>query len=425
MGSGDAATPTKTPKTSTAQPSPPATYPEWAAAFQAYYNSGTPPPGYQPHPYMWGAQPMMPPYGTPPPYGTMYPPYGMPPGPHPYGQYGMPAPGNATEVCLFRISVLWNLIVCFQGATTDTDGKSSDGKERSPMKKSKNSSLGNLGTLNKGGAEAAAKTAAPNGVVSQSGESGSEGSSDGSDEDGDKRNSEQMNAEGSAPSAGQPGYSGQVGSAFVSPGVPSNPAGGKASVGTSLNMGMDYWGSTPTGNQSSGKGKRGSQSMVPLPSGQMLPHGREGVPPELWLQDERELKRQRRKQSNRESARRSRLRKQAECEELAQRVESLTMENMSLRQELEQAMEERNKLAAENAALLEQLQKGGGGSRASQSQDVGNSDAGNHIQGDENGNTDANTPHERNGRVEGENCETIGKAAIEAASRGEAVAAAG
>ncbi|EFJ06110.1 hypothetical protein SELMODRAFT_135978, partial [Selaginella moellendorffii] len=68
--------------------------------------------------------------------------------------------------------------------------------------------------------------------------------------------------------------------------------------------------------------------------------------------DERELKRQRRKQSNRESARRSRLRKQAECEELAQRVESLTMENMSLRQELEQAMEERNKLAAENAALL-------------------------------------------------------------------------
>lgn len=30
----------------------------------------------------------------------------------------------------------------------------------------------------------------------------------------------------------------------------------------------------------------------------------------IWIQDERELKRQRRKQSNRESARRSRLRKQ-------------------------------------------------------------------------------------------------------------------
>jgi hypothetical protein len=42
-----------------------------------------PPHGYvasspQPHPYMWGVQHMMPPYGTPPhPYVTMYPPGGM------------------------------------------------------------------------------------------------------------------------------------------------------------------------------------------------------------------------------------------------------------------------------------------------------------------------------------------------------------
>ena len=47
-------------------------------------------------------------------------------------------------------------------------------------------------------------------------------------------------------------------------------------------------------------------------------------------QDERELKRQRRKQSNRESARRSRLRKQAECEELGGRLTTLSMENMNL-----------------------------------------------------------------------------------------------
>ena len=39
--------------------------------------------------------------------------------------------------------------------------------------------------------------------------------------------------------------------------------------------------------------------------------------------DERELKRLRRKQSNRESARRSRLRKQAECEALARQVKDL------------------------------------------------------------------------------------------------------
>ncbi|KAL7600587.1 hypothetical protein Lser_V15G21553 [Lactuca serriola] len=37
---------------------------------------------------------------------------------------------------------------------------------------------------------------------------------------------------------------------------------------------------------------------------------RETIQPQIWLQDERELKRQRRKQSNRESARRSRLHKQ-------------------------------------------------------------------------------------------------------------------
>nr|QLC27632.1 bZIP transcription factor 6 [Chlorella sp. HS2] len=41
------------------------------------------------------------------------------------------------------------------------------------------------------------------------------------------------------------------------------------------------------------------------------------------ITDERELKRLRRKQSNRESARRSRLRKQAECEQLAQKVKEL------------------------------------------------------------------------------------------------------
>jgi plant G-box-binding factor len=49
------------------------------------------------------------------------------------------------------------------------------------------------------------------------------------------------------------------------------------------------------------------------------------------LQDERELKRQRRKQSNRESARRSRLRKQAECEGLAQKVVELETENAKLK----------------------------------------------------------------------------------------------
>lgn len=53
-------------------------------------------------------------------------------------------------------------------------------------------------------------------------------------------------------------------------------------------------------------------------------------------QDERELKRQRRKQSNRESARRSRLRKQAECEGLAQKVVDLETENAKLKEAVKQ-----------------------------------------------------------------------------------------
>ena len=51
------------------------------------------------------------------------------------------------------------------------------------------------------------------------------------------------------------------------------------------------------------------------------------------MQDDRELKRVRRKQSNRESARRSRQKKQAECEDLASKVQLLDQENASLRQE--------------------------------------------------------------------------------------------
>ena len=52
----------------------------------------------------------------------------------------------------------------------------------------------------------------------------------------------------------------------------------------------------------------------------------------MHAQDEREVKRQRRKQSNRESARRSRLRKQAECEHLAVKLKELEDENIKLKE---------------------------------------------------------------------------------------------
>lgn len=64
--------------------------------------------------------------------------------------------------------------------------------------------------------------------------------------------------------------------------------------------------------------------------------------------DERELKRQRRKQSNRESARRSRLRKQAECD-------TLQKENKQLRAELQQLRNEKVELNAQIAILNAKL----------------------------------------------------------------------
>ncbi|KAJ0113442.1 hypothetical protein Patl1_00551 [Pistacia atlantica] len=79
------------------------------------------------------------------------------------------------------------------------------------------------------------------------------------------------------------------------------------------------------------------------------------LPTEGWLQNERELKRERRKQSNRESARRSRLRKQAETEELARKVDSLNVENMTLKSEMNQLTEKSEKLRLENAKLMEKL----------------------------------------------------------------------
>ncbi|WJX93486.1 Common plant regulatory factor [Trifolium repens] len=69
----------------------------------------------------------------------------------------------------------------------------------------------------------------------------------------------------------------------------------------------------------------------------------------LW--NERELKRERRKQSNRESARRSRLRKQGEAEEFARKVESLNAESALLKSEVNQLAESSEKLRMENAAL--------------------------------------------------------------------------
>ncbi|KAL4562637.1 hypothetical protein LXL04_026665 [Taraxacum kok-saghyz] len=79
------------------------------------------------------------------------------------------------------------------------------------------------------------------------------------------------------------------------------------------------------------------------------------MPNEALLQNERELKRERRKQSNRESARRSRLRKQAEAEELAIKVDALTTENLTLKTEINRLTDNSQKLKLQNAKLIEKL----------------------------------------------------------------------
>eukprot|EP00879_Flechtneria_rotunda_P021149 GHRR01022281.1.p1 GENE.GHRR01022281.1~~GHRR01022281.1.p1 ORF type:complete len:401 (+),score=161.93 GHRR01022281.1:767-1969(+) len=83
--------------------------------------------------------------------------------------------------------------------------------------------------------------------------------------------------------------------------------------------------------------------------------------------DEKDLKRLRRKQSNRESARRSRLRKQAENDTLQQRLtdceaqrSSLLAENATLKQRMEQYTLLVAKLTQDKAALIAQVRTLGG-----------------------------------------------------------------
>eukprot|EP01018_Ginkgo_biloba_P020123 Gb_09658 [translate_table: standard] len=84
-----------------------------------------------PHPYIWGGQPLMPLYETPPPYPVTYSPGeiyahpSIPPGALPYGHYGMPSPNN-TKVTTTIVA-----------PSAKTDAKSSKSKDQNTMKRSK------------------------------------------------------------------------------------------------------------------------------------------------------------------------------------------------------------------------------------------------------------------------------------------------
>ncbi|XP_022737381.1 bZIP transcription factor 16-like isoform X2 [Durio zibethinus] len=291
-------------------------------------------------PYMWGVQHMMPPYGTPPhPYVAMYPHGGI------YAHPSIP-PGNTP-------------------GSMEVDGKPSDVKEKLPIKRSK----GSLGSLNmitgKNDNLGKASGASANGVYSKSAESGSEGTSDGSDaisqndsqlksagrQDYGEVEASQNGSSANGPQNGVPNT--MVNTAI--PIVPISTAGAATAVPgptTNLHIGMDYWGSPASSTIPAIRGKVPS---TPVAGGIVTPASRDSVQSQLWLQDERELKRQRRKQSNRESARRSRLRKQVECDELAQHAEALKEENVNLRSEMSRIKSEYEQLLAENTSLKERL----------------------------------------------------------------------
>ncbi|KAH0645657.1 transcription factor HBP-1a isoform X2 [Solanum tuberosum] len=337
--------------------------PDWPG-FQGY--SPMPPHGFmasspQAHPYMWGVQHLMPPYGTPPhPYVAMYPHGGIyahpsiPPGSYPFSPFAMPSPNGVAEVAINT------------SGNAELDGKSSEVKEKLPIKRSK----GSLGSLNMitGKNNELGKTsgASANGVYSKSAESGSEGSSEGSDAN--SQNESPMKSAGRQDSAeeasqnGNSAHSSQNGGtsaphSLVNQTMAIMPmsavgAGGVPGPTTNLNIGMDYWNAAASPNIPAIHGKVPSASVA---GGIVNAGSRDIVQSQMWIQDERELKRQRRKQSNRESARRSRLRKQAECDELAQRAEVLKEENTSLRTELSRLRSEHDQLASQNASLKERL----------------------------------------------------------------------
>ncbi|KAJ0446148.1 putative transcription factor bZIP family [Helianthus annuus] len=287
--------------------------PDWTG-FQAY--SPMPPPGYlasspQPPPYMWGVQHFMPPYGTAPhpyvmyPHGGLYAHPSMPPGSYPFSPYAMPSPNGVAEASVNT------------AGSMEVNGKSPEGKEKLPIKRSK----GSLGSLNM--ITGINNESSKNGSYPKSGESGSEGSSEGSDAN--SENNSQMK---------------------------SGPTQDSMEDEASQNGN-----STVNGYQNGGLVNQ-TMMIVPMSAagGMVAAVGsRENMQPQHWLQDERELKRQRRKQSNRESARRSRLRKQAECDELAQRAETLTEENAALKTEVSRIRSDYEQLLAENAVLKERL----------------------------------------------------------------------
>ncbi|CAO2835530.1 unnamed protein product [Amaranthus hypochondriacus] len=333
--------------------SPPATeqngvhvYPDWAA-MQAYYGPrvALPPyfssavaPGHPPPPYMWGPpQPMVPPYGAP--YAAIYAPGGV--YAHPAIPLGSQAHGQAVT------SPIVNEIPVATPLSIDTPVKSSGNAEKGLLKKLKGFD-GLAMSIGNGNAEKAEGDM--ENVVSQSAET--EGSSNGSDGNTEADQVKRKRSREGTPTTVAVEDEKIETKTVISPadkvmGVPVTPVNGATAqaMGTVVSPVV----ATTLELRNPGINVKGNSAAVSPPNA--------AVSTEAWLQvqNERELKKERRKQSNRESARRSRLRKQAETEELARRVEALSAENIGLKSEINQLMENSKKLRLENATLSEKL----------------------------------------------------------------------
>lgn len=203
-------------------------------------------------------------------------------------------------------------------------------------------------------------------ISSSSKKTGSEGSFERSQEvNGDdvlQRRSYDHSSETSGPKCNvQLGYSDGIGNMLANP--PSMaPQTIMAEKPTNL-VGTDYWSGPETISAMPAEQEMLRSQYVPgglAPSVANLAFGgggSDGGSTDLWLQDDREAKRQKRKQANRESAMRSRMHKQAEFDELAAKVESLTAENNSLKLDMDRLGNLCKKLSSDNNAMREKMLK--------------------------------------------------------------------
>ncbi|KAL1333131.1 hypothetical protein AAHE18_11G078000 [Arachis hypogaea] len=293
MGNSEEEKSSQTEKTSPPEQANIHVYPDWAAmqmyygprvAIPPYYNPAVA-SGHTPHPYMWGPpQPMMPPYAALYSPGGVYTHPAIPIEPHPHGQGVPSSPATGTPLSM------------------ETPPKSAN-SDRDLMKKLKGfdglaMSIGNghtdsteLRTENK---------------LSQSVDTG--GSSDGSD--GNTAGANQTPRKRSCERTPATNEEGK-------PEMQANPVTPASKETAASNKNMTIAPASVSGQLVGSVVSSGTTTALELRNPSSV-HSKTNaatalqpvLPAEAWMQNERELKRERRKQSNRDSARRSRLRKQ-------------------------------------------------------------------------------------------------------------------